>query len=126
IVQVVTQFLLFYYGYKYHGKKGQVAKFIPENEKLEFAWTIIPVVVLACLIIYGLFTWSDIMNVSKDEDTMVIELYAYQFGWKARYAGEDNTLGKANVRFIEGVNSLGVDESDPYSDDDIVASELHL
>src|SRR5699024_4825377 len=35
IVQVVTQFLLFYYGYKYHGKKGQVAKFIPENEKLE-------------------------------------------------------------------------------------------
>lgn len=126
IVQVITQFLLFYYSYKYHGRKGQIAKFYPDNEKLEFAWTIIPVIVLACLIIYGLFTWSDIMNVKKSEDTMVVELYAYQFGWKARYSGKDNTLGKANVRYIEGINALGLDESDPYAMDDKVTSELHL
>lgn len=129
IVQVITQFLLFYYGYKYRGKKNGTAKFIPENEKLEFVWTIIPVITLSALIIYGLFTWSDIMNVKdadEDEDVMVVELYAYQFGWKARYSGEDNTLGKANVRNIEGANSLGLDESDPYGDDDIIASELHL
>lgn len=127
IVQVVMQALIFYYGYKYSGKKGQVAKFFPDHEKLEFAWTIIPVIVLSALIIYGLFTWSDIMNVSEDdEDVMVVELYAYQFGWKVRYAGEDNELGNANVRFIEGANTLGVDESDPYAEDDIVASEIHL
>ncbi len=127
IVQVVMQALLFYFSYKYHGQKGQVAKFYPENEKIEFLWTIIPVIVLAALIVYGLFTWSDIMNVSEDdEDVMVVELYAYQFGWKIRYSGEDNTLGKANVKFIEGINALGVDESDPYAADDIVASEMHL
>jgi len=127
LVQVVMQALIFYFSYKYYGKKGKVAKFFPDHEKLEFAWTIIPVFVLAGLIVYGLFTWSDIMNVSEDdEDIMVVELYAYQFGWKARYAGEDNTLGKANVRFIEGINALGVDESDPYAQDDIVVSELHL
>src|SRR5690625_1558795 len=119
IVQAIMQALIFYFGYKYHGRKGQRAKFIAENDKLEFYWTIIPVIVLSGLIIYGLFTWSDIMNVSEeDDDVMVVELYAYQFGWRARYAGEDNTLGKANVRFIEGNNSLGVDESDPYADDD--------
>ncbi len=127
VVQVIMQALIFYYGYKFHGRKGQIAKFFPEHEKLEFAWTIVPVIVLAALIVYGLFTWSDIMNVSEDdEDVMVVELYAYQFGWKARYSGEDNTLGKANVKFIEGINSLGVDESDPYAQDDIVTSELHL
>lgn len=126
IVQLVTQFLLFYFSYKYHGKSGQKALFYADNDKLEFVWTIIPVIVLAGLIIYGLFTWSEIMNVSEDEDTLVIELYAYQFGWKARYAGEDNTLGKANVRFIKGVNTLGVDESDPYAKDDKVTSVLHL
>lgn len=127
VVQVIMQALIFYYGYKYHGKNGRVAKFFPDHEKLEFAWTIIPVIVLAALIVYGLFTWSDIMNVSEDDDdVMVVELYAYQFGWKARYSGEDNTLGKANVRFIEGINALGVDESDPYAQDDIVVSELHL
>ncbi len=127
LVQVLMQALIFYFSYKYHGRKGLVAKFFPDHDKLEFAWTIIPVIVLAILIVYGLFTWSDIMNVSEeDDDVMVVELYAYQYGWKARYAGDDNTLGKANVRFIEGINSLGVDESDPYSEDDIVVSELHL
>lgn len=127
IVQVFMQALIFYFSYKFYGRKGQVAKFFPDHERLEFAWTIIPVIALAALIVYGLFTWSDIMNVSEDDEgIMVVELYAYQYGWKARYAGDDNTLGKANVRFIEGINALGVDESDPYSADDIVVSELHL
>jgi cytochrome c oxidase subunit 2 len=125
-VQMITQFLLHYFGWKYRGKKGQKALFYADNDKLEFIWTIIPVIVLAGLIIYGLFTWSDIMFVDEDEDTLVIEVYAYQFGWKARYSGEDNTLGKANVRFIEGVNTLGVDESDPYAMDDKITTELHL
>jgi cytochrome c oxidase subunit 2 len=66
------------------------------------------------------------MFVDEDEDTIVIELYAQQFNWKARYSGEDNVLGKANVRFIEGVNAVGVDLADPYSQDDILVTELHI
>lgn len=125
-VQIITQGLLHYFAYKYKGKKTQKALFYADNDKLEFIWTIIPVITLAGLIIYGLFTWSDIMNINEEEDPMVIELYAYQFDWRARYSGEDNTLGKANVRFIEGVNQLGVDESDSYGKDDKIVTELHL
>lgn len=66
------------------------------------------------------------MFVDKDEDVVEIELYAQQFKWTARYAGQDNVLGKANVRLIEGINTLGVDMSDPNSQDDIVVSELHI
>ena len=66
------------------------------------------------------------MFVDKDEDVIEIELYAQQFKWTARYAGQDNTLGKANVRLIEGVNTLGVDMSDPNAQDDIVVTELHI
>ncbi len=126
IVQVLTQALLHWFTFKYRGVKGKKALFYADNDKLEFIWTIIPVIVLAGLIIYGLFTWSDIMNINEDDDPMVVELYAYQFAWRARYSGEDNTLGKANVRFIEGVNQLGVDESDPYANDDVITTELHL
>ncbi|MCM4155343.1 cytochrome c oxidase subunit II [Gramella sp. AN32] len=126
VVQIITQGLLHYFAYKYKGKKGQKALFYADNNLLEAIWTIIPVIVLAGLILYGLFTWSDIMNINEDEDPMVIELYAYQFAWRARYSGEDNTLGKANVRFIEGVNQLGVDESDSYGEDDKIVTELHL
>ena len=126
VVQVITQGLLHYFAFKYKGEKGKKALFFADNDKLEFIWTIIPVIVLAGLIIYGLFTWSDIMNVNTEEDPMVVEIYAYQFAWRARYAGDDNTLGKANVRFIEGVNQLGVDESDSYGNDDKIVTELHL
>ena len=125
-VQIITQFLLHFFSYKYKGEKGKRALFYADNDKLEFIWTIIPVIVLAGLIIYGLFTWSDIMNFDEDEDAIVIELYAQRFNWKARYGGEDNILGDANVRFIEGVNQLGVDPSDTDGNDDVVTQELHL
>ena len=127
-VQTVTQFLLHYFAYKYKGEKGRKALFYADNNKLEAIWTIIPVIVLAGLIIQGLFTWTNIMNVNKDNDPMVIELYAQQFNWKARYSGADNTLGKANVRLIDidRANILGLDESDPNAQDDIITTELHL
>lgn len=126
-VQVITQGLLHWFSYIYKGRKGQKALFFADNDKLEFIWTIIPVIVLAGLIIYGLFTWSSIMNIDEEEgDPLVIEIYAKQFAWEARYAGNDNTLGKANVRFIEGINTVGIDVSDPYAMDDKVTAELRL
>src|SRR6056297_839965 len=126
VVQVITQALLHWFAYKYQGKKGNRALFFADNDKLEFIWTIIPVITLAGLIIYGLFTWSDIMDVAEDEDPIVIELYAKQFNWTARYSGQDNVLGKANVRFIEGSNVVGIDVSDEYAYDDVITTELHL
>jgi len=126
VVGIFTQWLLHYFAFVYRGSKDKKALFYAENHRLEFIWTIIPVIVLAVLIIYGLFTWTDIMSFDDDDDPMVVELYAYQFDWRARYAGVDNTLGEANVRLIEGVNQLGVDVSDPNAQDDKVVNELHL
>ena len=128
IVQTVTQYLLHYFAYKYKGEKGKTALFYADNNTLEFIWTIIPVIVLAGLIIYGLFTWSSIMNINEEDDPLVVELYAQQFNWKARYGGTDNTLGKANVRLIDidRANILGLDEADPNAQDDVITTELHL
>jgi len=126
IVQTFTQFLLHYFAFKYRGKEGQKALYFADNNKLEAIWTIIPVIVLAGLILYGLYTWNNIMNVEEGEEVINIELYAKQFGWEARYAGDDNTLGKANVRYIKDVNTLGVDMADPAAQDDKVVTELHL
>ena len=126
IVQFLTQALLFYFSYKYRGKEGNTALYFADNDKLEFIWTIIPVIVLAVLILYGLYAWTDIMFVDEDEDVIYVEIYGKQFSWEARYAGEDNVLGKANVRYIEGINTMGVDAADPYAQDDKVVSELHI
>lgn len=129
IVQTITQFLLHYFAYKYKGEKGRKALFYADNNTLEAVWTIIPVIVLAGLIISGLFAWTNIMNPDfEDEDPLVVELYAQQFNWKARYAGADNVLGNANVRLIDNdrANILGLDESDPNAQDDVIVTELHL
>jgi cytochrome c oxidase subunit 2 len=126
IVQAITQALLHYFAFKYRGNIDRKALFLADNNKLEAIWSGIPAIVLAGLILYGLYAWTNIMFVDEDEDTIVIEVYAQQFNWKVRYAGKDNVLGKANVRLIEGVNSLGVDMADPYSQDDIVVTELHI
>ncbi|WP_264560299.1 cytochrome c oxidase subunit II [Flavobacterium sp. N2270] len=126
-VQTITQFLLHYFTHKYSGREGQKALYFADNNKLEAIWTIIPVIVLSGLILYGLYTWNDIMFYDEEEDVMYVEVYAKQFSWEARYAGEDNTLGKANVRYIEGVNTLGVDMEDPAANDDkAVTGELHI
>ncbi len=126
IVQTITQFLLHYFAFKYKGKEGQKALYFADNNRLEAIWTIIPVIVLAGLILYGLYTWNQIMYYDEDEEVIYVELYAKQFGWEARYAGKDNALGKANVRYIEGINTLGVDLNDPNAQDDKVVNELHL
>ena len=126
IVGILTQALLHYFAFIYRGNKTRRATFYADNDKLEFIWTIIPVITLAGLIIYGLFTWTDIMNVDRDDDPLIVEIYAKQFSWNARYGGNDNTLGDANVRLIEGVNILGVDPSDPNSLDDKIVTEIHL
>lgn len=126
IVQAITQVLVHYFSFKYRGVQGQKAVFIADNNKLELIWSGIPAIVLAGLILYGLYAWTNIMFIDENEDTIEIEIYAQQFKWAARYSGADNVLGKANVRLIEGVNTLGVDLSDPNAQDDKVVAELHI
>jgi len=127
-VQTITQALLHYFGYKYRGEKGKKALFFADNDRLEFIWTIIPVIVLAGLILWGLYTWTNIMDINDEDDPLIVELYAQQFNWTARYGGADNVLGTANVRMIDidKANVLGLDESDPNTSDDIIVKELHL
>jgi cytochrome c oxidase subunit 2 len=127
-VQTVTQFLLHYFGYKYRGEKGKKALFYADNDRLEFIWTIIPVIVLAALILYGLYSWVNIMDINDEDDPLIIELYAQQFNWTARYGGDDNVLGDASVRLIDinSANVLGLDSGDPNGADDVIVKELHL
>jgi len=117
--------ILFYYAYRYRGKKNQAAYYYTHNNKLEIIWTVIPTIVLTGVIIYGLQTWNKAMNPDTTH-SKVIEVYARQFDWTARYSGEDNKLGNANYKLVKGRNQLGVDMTDANAEDDIVVREVHL
>jgi len=126
IVQFAMQFLIFFFTYKYRGKKGNKALFYADSHKLEMIWTVIPAVTIVLLIGYGLWAWNNIMYVGDDENPIVIEVYSRQFDWQARYAGADNELGLGNVNFIKGINSMGVDMSDAKAQDDKKVTEMYL
>ena len=126
-VFVITNAFLFYYAYKYAGKKGVKATFLAHDNRLEMAWTIAPAIVLAGIIIFGLKYWNEITEKSSDPNKITIELYAKQFDWTARYAGSDKTLGLTDYRQIDGGNSVGMDTLDPAGYDDVlVKNEFHI
>ncbi len=128
VVQFIMQFLIFFFTYKYRGNKDKKALFFADSHKLELIWTVIPAVTIVLLIGYGLWQWNNIMYVGDDENPIVIEVYSQQFRWDARYAGADNELGLGNVNFINinKQNTMGVDMSDPKSQDDKQVTELYL
>lgn len=102
-----TNFLLFFFAYKYVRKPGVKAYYLSHNNKLEMIWTVVPAAVLAVIIILGLKTWNDVTGPSP-KDAIKVELYAKQFDWTARYAGGDNILGKSDYKLILGNNELGI------------------
>jgi cytochrome c oxidase subunit 2 len=125
-VFTITHILLFLFAYKYYGRKGNTATYFTHSNKLEMIWTIIPAIVLAVIIIFGLKAWNKI-TAPASKDAIIMQLYAKQFDWTARYAGKDNELGESNYKLITDENSLGMDIKDPKGADDIIVkNEFHL
>jgi cytochrome c oxidase subunit II len=125
IVFIITQILLFVFSYKYQHSPNRKALFLPDNNKLEFIWTIVPAVVLTILVVYGLTVWNKVMAPAP-ESAEVIEIMGYQFAWKVRYPGKDETLGAYDYRKIDAVNEFGLDFTDRAAFDDFSPRELHL
>ena len=107
IAYFITNFLLFYFSYKYVRKPGVKAYFYPHNNKLEMIWTIVPAIVLAVIIILGLKSWTKI-TAPAESDAIRIELFAKQYAWTARYAGLDNELGKYDYKLTADNNPLAL------------------
>ncbi len=126
-VFLVTNFFLFWFAYKYRGNTKSKATYITHNNKLEMAWTIIPAIALAFIVIFGLKYWNEIMTDASEPNRVVVELYAKQFDWTARYAGKDGKLGETDYRQIDGGNAVGMDTLDKVGNDDIlVKNEFHI
>jgi cytochrome c oxidase subunit 2 len=68
---------------------------------------LVPGVILAFIIVYGLITWNKITGPASAE-ALRIELYSRQFDWTARYPGENKTFGTASYNLISTSNPLGL------------------
>lgn len=99
--------LLFVFAWKYVKRPGVKAFYYPHNNKLELIWTVIPAAILAVIIILGLKTWNEITR-EADPEAENVELFSYQFGWTARYAGMNNVLGEFDYKLTTADNQYGL------------------
>jgi len=126
-VFLATNFFLFWHAYKYRGNSKAQAKYFAHDNRLEMVWTVVPALALAFIIIFGLKYWNEITEQSEDPNKVVVELYAKQFDWTARYTGKDGKLGSTDYRQISGGNSVGMDTADVVGYDDLlVKNEFHI
>ncbi len=127
IVFFITQFLLFFFAWKFRGRKGHKAQHISHDSKLEIIWTLVPAITMTLLVIGGMDVWNKVMpDVEDPSDLVQLEVTGYQFAWDIRYPGPDNELGNKNFRLISSSNPLGQDWTDKRNLDDFHASEIVL
>jgi cytochrome c oxidase subunit 2 len=100
IIFVATEVVLFYYMWKYDGRKNrEPVKFSHGSHTLEVTWTILPAVTLLFIAIYQMNAWADAKMRRPDLGTLpdgtpvvTAEITGRQFNWDVRYPGDDLQL----------------------------------
>ncbi|HEY6641501.1 c-type cytochrome [Povalibacter sp.] len=126
IVFVAVNLFLAWCVIRYRHRKGQKAHYEPENKKLEWWLTIITSVGIAAMLAPGLAVWAKFVTVP--ENASAVEVLGQQWTWSYRFPGEDATLGKTDIRFVNIDNPFGMDPKDAAGQDDVLVAspELHL
>jgi len=123
IVFVITQFLLFWFAYKYQEDTNRKVFFFAHSTKLELIWTAIPAIALTVLVVFGLRNWFFFTG-EPPKNAMVVEVTGKQFGWIFRYAGKDAIFGKRYYKNVDpATNSVGIVWDDKYAQDDILTEQ---
>ncbi len=130
IVFLITQFLTFYFAFKYRDTGKRKPVFFAHSNKLEMIWTTVPALAMAILVAFGLRAWFTMTNpVPAGKEKQIVEIIGKQFNWITRYPGKDGVIGKKYFKNInEENNILGLDWTDKACKDDIVngQGELHI
>ena len=107
----VVNTLLFWFSAKYYYREDRKATFFVHDNRLEVVWPVIPSIVLAVIIAYGLRTWNQITGPASP-DALRVEVYSKQFDWTVRYPGNDGEFGASNYNLITPTNPLGIMTAD--------------
>ena len=97
IAFIVVESILLYFLIRYRHREGRKAKYIHGNRRVEFAWTLVPGLMLFGLAVYQYNAWIDIkIDLPSESESLTISLSANQFEWEAIYPGEDGVLDTAD------------------------------
>lgn len=126
IAFVALNLFMAYAVWKYRYQKTRLAKYEPENKKLEWWLTAVTSVGVVAMLTPGLFVWAKFVEVPHD--ATVVEVVAQQWNWSFRFPGKDGALGASSAKLISVDNPFGLDPKDAKGLDDVLVpgAELHL
>ena len=93
IIFLITEAILVYCLVAFRHRPGRKSGYTHGNHTMELAWTITPAVILGILAFLQSSTWNLIKRDIPTADAVNIQLFAHQYEWNFRYAGNDNTWG---------------------------------
>jgi cytochrome c oxidase subunit II len=94
VVFLLTQFLLFWFLFRYRRREGVPAAYVHGSTKAEILWTAVPFVIVVALGLMSRGVWDEIKDPARFPDgAYEIHVEARQFEWEARYAGSDGVFG---------------------------------
>jgi cytochrome c oxidase subunit 2 len=127
IAFVVTQAVLGYFVARYWAAGNEKADYWHDNPKGEFFLLTGTALILVILVFMGQRVWFKYYFSGLPENAITVKVMAQQFQWQFHLPGADGEFGRTDLRLVDNVNQIGLDEKDEASKDDIVTTgELHL
>ncbi len=121
IVFVAVNLFMAYAIIRYRHREGVVAKYEPENKKLEAWLTILTTIGVAAMLAPGLIVFAKFVAVP--EGATEIEAVGQQWRWTFRLPGKDGEFGTVDTKLIDSDNPFGIDPDDPNGYDDVLINE---
>ena len=123
VAQVALGIILWRYGAK---KDGSRATYSHGNNRMEILWTVITAVIFISVAILGQRVWASLHFQPPPTNSSQVRVTAQQFQWNFHYPGPDGKFGRTDPKLIsdESINFIGLDETDPAAQDDIVVPTL--
>ena len=104
--------------------KHPKADYVGLKSKIPYVFVgLMALVEFALLLGMALPFWHDEINAAPvdGEDVVELRVIGQQFEWSAHYPGPDGVFGRTDISLInDQMNTLGLDNDDPASEDDIV------
>jgi len=119
----------FYTLWRFQKRKNPKASYVGATShlptKLEGGVLVLEVVLLLS---FAAPIWANrIAEFPTGPDVIHIRAVGEQFLWNFHYPGPDGKFGRANIKFVNTGNSLGLDPTDPDGQDDITTrNSMHI
>jgi cytochrome c oxidase subunit 2 len=106
-------------------RREEAAAYGRPSKRAEWAWSIIPVLLMTVLSEAGVLVVSgpvwDSIYAEKPENPVTLEVAGKQFEWYVRYPGKDGKFGTFDLKRVNETDNLfGLDDDDEAAQDDIV------